>query len=169
MDITQIYALAMGGAAFCFVITRVLSQLGRYLEHLAPQVSKHFFFRYIIHRHALIGPWTVASVCIQLMYLTTNIFCVCFRASDVAQAGNRAGTMSLINLAPLLCGHHFDFLADVSGLSLESWRVVHRSSGVIVFVLVALHVILAAASKAPLFWTISQHPFVITVSEHPSD
>lgn len=164
MDVTQIYAIALGGAALCCILARALPQLDRYREHVALQVSKHLFFRYVIDRHALIGPWTVASVCLQMMYLMVNIFCVWFQTNGMAQAGVRAGSMSLINLAPLLCGHHFDFLADIFGLSLETWRVVHRSSGIMVFALVALHVLLAAVSKAPLFWTLGQHPFVITVS-----
>lgn len=59
------------------------------------------------------------------------------------EAGDRAGTLSIINIALLFFSLYLSFLADLLGLLLSNYRRIHRSAGIISFVLVALHIFAA--------------------------
>lgn len=77
------------------------------------------------------------------LYISLNVFCVTFRVTSFDEAGERAGTLSIINMAPLFFGLHLSFLADLLGLSLSNYRRIHRSAGIMSFALMALHVFAA--------------------------
>ena len=72
---------------------------------------------------------------------TFNIICVVFHATSLSDVSKRAETHSIINMAPLFVGAHWGFVADLLGLSLSDYRRVHRSAGLMSFVLVALRMI----------------------------
>jgi hypothetical protein len=150
MDITQAYALAAGGIAFPFPCANLFSYLPGFGHYVCLFMSKHLTYPYILNRHALLGPWSRADLLIQLVYLATNIFCLSFRVADISSAGLRAGTLSLINLIPLLSGPHLSFLADLLGIQLSTYRNVHRSAGFTAFALATFHVLTALATKHPL-------------------
>jgi hypothetical protein len=160
MEITRVYAVVVGGIAAAFLSMTLISLLAPYVFL---QISKQFVFLYVLDRHALIGPWSAADVLLQVIYLTANLFCISFRVANLSEAGLRAGTLSLINLGPLLSGPHLDFLADLLGLPLKAYRCVHRSAGLVAFALAVFHVLAAAATKSSTFQIVSLHPFVIIV------
>jgi len=56
-----------------------------------------------------------------------------------------AANLALINMMPLYLGPHLSFLADLFGISLKSFRIVHRSAGVMSFVLMLLHIFVVIA------------------------
>ncbi len=103
------------------------------------------------------------EILIQVVYLTINIFCLSFRVSDVAKAGTRAGTLSLVNMIPLFAGPSFGFLADRLGVPLKVYRRAHRSAGFMTFTLVLLHV-LAVVSQGSFSLGQPQHLFAVIVS-----
>lgn len=163
MEITQWYAIVVASAASSFLLLNLFAYLALFRGHISLIVSKHLTFPYVLSRHALLGPWSAADVLLQMVYLTVNVFFLSFRVTDMSQAGVRAGTLSLINMAPLFGGLHHDFLADLFGSSLKTCQRVHRSAGFAAFACAALHVIIAAMSKSPVLRTLSLHPFLIIV------
>lgn len=163
MDITQIYAIAAGGIFFMFILANCLHYISQLIKHASFFTFKHLIYPYLLNRHRFFGPWTRASVLVQLTYMTLNVFCVTFQVSTVSQAGLRAGTLSLINMIPLFAGPHHSFLADLLCVSLNAYRSVHCSAGLMSFVLALFHV-LASVSLASFSLAKGQYLFELLVS-----
>jgi hypothetical protein len=163
MNITLVYAIVIASIALCLLIRNFCSRLAPLLTHISMKMSKHLKYNYVLKRHAVVGPWSVASALVQAIYLTACIFCLTFGVADLSQAGRRAGTLSLINLGPPFASLHLDFLANLLGLSLGTFQKVHRLFGLAAFVLAAFHVLVAAAKEKQGFRTESLHSFVIIV------
>jgi hypothetical protein len=166
MDITQEYAIVLAGTSLCFLFWNLFVST-RFMTYLSVQISRRVSHIYVIDRHGLMGPWSAAGVLLQMVYLTMNLFCLCYRVDSLSNAGRRAGTLSLINLGPLLGGFHLDFLASLSGLSLKTIHRIHRSASFTAFSLAAFHVLTAAATENSAFRNETLHPFVIIVRAFP--
>ena len=163
MEITEIYAIVVGGVAFAFLFRTLCSVLTSFAAFFSLRISKHLIYPYVLDRHALLGPWSAADVLVQSIYLAVNLFCITFRVADLSQAGNRSGTLCLINLGPLFAGPHLDFLADLLGLPLKAYRCVHRSAGLLSFALAIFHVLAAVAIKSSTFQSEFSNPLIIIV------
>jgi hypothetical protein len=98
------------------------------------------------------------------MYITANIFCTSFHTSSISEAGLRAGTLSLINIVPLFAGPHLGFLADLLGVSINIYRRIHRSAGLMSFLLTLFHVIVGLTSITPFVIMAGQNLFALIVS-----
>jgi hypothetical protein len=170
MNPIQIYAVAAGGTFSLLVLVHLVPYLIPFCTRVSFYASKHLTYPYLLHRHQILGPWTRAGVAIQLAYLALNVFCVAvsdlswhdLRASTFAEAGDRAGTLTLVNMTPLFAGFHHAFLADLLGLSLKSIRGIHRSAGWMACGLLFLHA-MAAASQASLPLGVPQNLFAAIV------
>ena len=58
---TQIYAIVVAGIFYALLFLNGLPWIRRLARYLSP-LSKHFCYRYILHRHRLFGPWSRAGV-----------------------------------------------------------------------------------------------------------
>jgi hypothetical protein len=174
MDITQIYAMAMGG----FFLTLIALNCRPYIEQAWKRVagftSKYLTYPYLFRRHHVpylwtIGPWTPADILIQAVYVTANLFCLCFRASSMPEAGVRARELALVNLIPVSAGPHLSFLADVLGVSLSTYKLLHRSAGLMSSALTLFHVLTTVSSRASFSLVGSAHifGFVVEYVRHP--
>ncbi len=164
MEIAQIYAIVVGGVFLTLMILKGFPFIQRILQSVAIIISKYLTYPFIVRRHRLLGSWSPADVFLQLLYISLNVFCVTFRVASFNEAGDRAGTLSIINMAPLFFGLHLSFLANLLGLSLSSYRRIHGSAGVMSFALVALH-LFAAIHKDPTFsLRVFQNLYLIIVS-----
>jgi hypothetical protein len=139
MDITQIYAMAIGGFFGLLLALRTITSLVRILQPYMLLV-KHFFYPLVLRRHRFFGPWTRAQVFCHLFYLTINLFCSTYQVSTVQEAGDRAGVLSLINIMPTCLGWHLSFISDILGLSLLAYRHIHASTGAMSVFLGLFHV-----------------------------
>jgi hypothetical protein len=148
MDITQKYATAAGGVFFIFTLVNLLPHITPLMGHISLFTSKHLTYPYLIYRHRFLGPWSPADGLVQLIYLTANVFCFSFRVATISEVGLRAGTLSLINMIPLFAGPHLSFLADLLGVSLRTYRQVHRSAGLMSFALILFNVLVVVFSRA---------------------
>jgi len=164
MEITRIYAIVIGGILVLFVFTNWFRYISQFIRYLLFFMSKHLAYTYLLRRHRFLGPWTRAEVLIQAIYMTTNLFCLFFRVSKLSQASLRAGKLSLINMIPLLAGPHLSFLADILGVSVTSYRSVHRSGGLVSFTLGLCHVIMTAIGGGASNLISDQHLFELIVS-----
>ena len=146
MEITQGYAVALGGILVTLAVANLLpSDTLSSFSYLPPiarpplrQAVRYLRYPYLLHRYQYLGPWTRMDIITQAVYIISNSFCVGFR-SKLAEAGLRAGTLSLINLITLFLGPHLGFLADILGLSLGTFRHLHRSAGLLSSCLVLFH------------------------------
>lgn len=144
MEITLVYAIALGGVLLTLLLINLIPWFP-YLTLSTPtflqQALRYLTYPYLVRRHRFLGPWTCADIMIQLAYIASNSFCIGFRVSDVAKASVRAGSLSLINMIPLFLGPHLGFLADILGISLSTFRLLHRSAGLMSFGLALFHML----------------------------
>lgn len=149
MDIILGYAISVASV----LAAPILLNLIRYARPSAQQGFKYLTYPYLLRRHHLLGPWTVADVLLQLVFIACNCFCLGFRIpfSNILQAGIRAGSLSLINLIPLFLGPHISFLADIFGISLNNFRKMHRSAGFMSCGLVIVHIVIMLRSRTEVF------------------
>jgi hypothetical protein len=167
MDVTLGYAIAAGGVLFIPVFIHLFPRLS-YLTSFAPPrlrwVLKHLTYLYLVRRHQFLGPWTLADVIIQLVYIGGNSFCLGFRVSSIATAGVRAGNLSLINLITLFLGPHLSFLADTLGISLRTFQHIHRSAGLMALGLVLFHAIVTVTSPTAFALSDAKNLSAVVVS-----
>ncbi|PTB40388.1 hypothetical protein M441DRAFT_70199 [Trichoderma asperellum CBS 433.97] len=112
--------------------------------------AKAIGYCFLVNRHRLIGPFTVASAFLQLIYVGSNIVSLVYGINSVVEAASRAGTLALINLAPLYFSTHLSFLADIFGVSLATYRQLHRSCGLVAVAHVIFHGAFALAHRSHL-------------------
>jgi hypothetical protein len=120
---------------------------------------------YFVYRRRWLGFGTPAEVLVPLIYVAINvgIFFASIVFSTLQVAGLRAAYLSLINLAPALAGLHLGFLADVLGISLLTFKSVHRSAGVVSFLLLACHLSAVAILKIAFPINVAQNLFGVIV------
>jgi hypothetical protein len=129
---TDVYVICLCSCLLAlFLAKNVIPHVAAVLAALLFLPAKTLRCWFLIDRHALIGPLTVASAILHLVYLGGNIVCLVYDVDSVAQVALRAGTLSLVNMTPLYLATHLSFLADIFGLSLPTYRQLHRSCGLI--------------------------------------
>jgi hypothetical protein len=149
MEITLAYAIALGGVLLTLLLINLLPRLP-YLTFSTPPLLQRLMYlkyAYLVRRHQFLGPWTFADILVQVIYIASNSFCLGFRVSDIAKSGLRAGNLSLINMVTLFLGPHLSFLADILGISLSTFRLIHRSAGMMSCSLVLFHVLAMLVSS----------------------
>lgn len=140
MEILTAYALAAGGVLVSLVVTRALICIRSWSNAINAFVAKHLAYPYILSRHSFLGPWTRAGVLIHVGYATLNLLLIFFKVPSMGIAGNRAGTLSLINAVFLIASLQLSSLADLLGVSLKTCRRFHRAAGWTVLALVSFHI-----------------------------
>ena len=168
MDINQYYATAAGGIVIIFVLVNFLPHITRLAKHISLLISKHLTYPYLFHRHRFLGPWSRADVLVQLVYIAANIICLTFQVSTISKSSLRAGTLSLINTILAFAGPHLGFLADLLGLSMSTYRHLHRSAGIMSCSLTFFHVFVAVASQPSFGLDLPQNLFAVIVSVRSS-
>ena len=128
-------------------------------------------YRYILHRHRLVGLWSRASVLLQLIYIAGNITCISLgvshsrlQISTLSQAGLRAGTLSTINLIPLFVGPHLGSLVDLLGVNPSAIQQIHRLAGVMAVLLAVFYTLVAIGSLLSFRLDLPQNIFAVIVS-----
>ena len=164
MDITIVYANIIGGGFGLLLLINSLPLIIRLVRYLSPLISKHLIYRYILHRHRLLGPWSRADVLVQLIYIAGNICCFEFWDTTISQAGLRAGTLAMINLILLFVVPYLSTLADLLGVTLSTFRQIHRSAGVMAVMLTIFHVLFMLASRPSFPLDLLQNKFAVVVS-----
>jgi hypothetical protein len=167
MDTIPVYSSAAGGLLCIFVLIRYLPNIATVIEYVSILISKYLTYPYVLHRHQIVGPWSITGIVVHLIYVTVNLFSLIFysfEVSTISEAGRRAGTLALVNMIPLFAGPHLTFLADQLGVPLKTVRHLHRSASLMTFVLCAFHVVVIAASRAPLPLGVAQNLFAVIVS-----
>jgi hypothetical protein len=151
MDSLIIYAIAAGGTFGLLFLIKTAAFIASKLHKVTVPLQRHLTLP-VLFAHRPFGPWTRADVFLHFSYISINIFLVLFRASAIAGVGRRAGTLAVINLVLPLSTIHLSSLADLLGIHLQTCHKVHRATGWIAIVLLAIHAIIAfvEGSQFPL-------------------
>lgn len=168
MNANQVYAIVIA-SIFCVLLLinsrRWITHIVRFLSII---ISKHLIYSYALRRHRYIGPWSRASILVHLVYIAGNIACFSLEINEsslqfspLSQASLRAGTLSLVNLIPLFAGPHLSTVADLLGLTLDTFRQIHRSAGVMTVLLAILHVLMAVSAQLPFALNLHHNLFAI--------
>jgi hypothetical protein len=70
----------------------------------------------------------------------------------------------MINLIPLFTVPHLSTLADLLGVTLSTFRQIHRSVGVMAVMLTIFHLLVMIASQPSFPLDLPQNKFVVIVS-----
>jgi hypothetical protein len=139
MEITVIYAVVLSGICLGFLVVAQLSVRRNIIRTAYMFILKSVAYTFILHRHRWIGPWTVGAFMLQVSYIIANFVCIVFRVSSFADAGIRAGRLSMVNMIPLFLGPHLGFLADLLGMPVRAFHKVHCSCGAMSTGLMVFH------------------------------
>jgi hypothetical protein len=166
MDFPQLYAIAAGGVFVILIIIKHFPSIKRLIRLLILLASEHLTYPLVLRRYRFLGPWSRADVLIQLAYLAINIFLITFGITSFKDAWTRAGTVSVVNLMPLFFGFHLSFLADLLGVSLSTYRRIHRSVGSMSFLVGLFHVLAAVQSNSSYSLDASKNLYGLIVSHN---
>jgi hypothetical protein len=164
MESSQIYVIVVGGIFGILLFINCLPLIAHFVRYTTPLVSKYLIYRNVLYRHRFVGPWSRAGVFVQLLYITGNICCLKFWNTSTSQAGLQAGTLAVINLIPAFAGPHLSTLADLLGVSLGTFRKIHRSVGLMVAALTMFHVLVMVARRSSFPLNLPQNLFAVIVS-----
>jgi hypothetical protein len=149
MDSTQIYAIGVGAVFVSLIlVNKFISSCVKpkpFMKTISVLARRYFAYPELIRRHRYLGPWSPADVVMQLSYVAVNVFCL--KTTSVQMAGLRAGTLSLVNMIPLLASLHISFIADILGIRLASYQRIHRLAGIMSSFLLVLHVLTVFTSR----------------------
>jgi hypothetical protein len=167
MEAIYICVIAAGGIFTILFLLTLRPYLVQFIEHLVLLQSKYLTYPQILRRHSFLGSWTPAGFAVHVVYITMNVYCLEFWKLTTTKAGLRAANLALINMMPLFLGNHLSFLADLFGISLNTFRMVHRSAGMMSFGLALLHVLIVVASRASFSPGVPEYLYGLIVRGHP--
>lgn len=164
MNLDLIYFVSISSSLALITLVNAISFSLPLAKRLPPFFLRHFVYRYVVRRRRLVGPWSIATTLLQLAYVVVNGFCVVFEASSLREVGMRAGAISMVNLIPLLSGPHLGALADVVGLSLHTWKLLHRSACFMAVSQAIFHSVVSIITHPSIDWSAHRSLFGVLVS-----
>ena len=144
-DPSILFALGAGSLILGLFLYNTVKWLSLYSWQSAIIKAYLYYLHYpfSIRRSRLAGPVSRQEMLIQLLHAGSIVVANRIGISSLREAGTRAATLSVIYLVPLFFGSHLSFAADILGLSLHSYRIIHRSVSLSAFLLGLFHVIIA--------------------------
>ena len=172
IDNTLVYAACLGGLLFLLVLfplLRSVCPLALQLpilyvtRYISPFFARHLTHRTLIRRRKFMSRWSWTKALVVLFYFGVNILCLFLRFPGADQVGLRAGTLSLINMMILYTSPHLSFISDALGMSLDTYRHVHSSAGLMSFVLAAFHATMGTLNQGALSLQVPRDLFALIV------
>ncbi|KAH8650328.1 hypothetical protein BGZ60DRAFT_389188 [Tricladium varicosporioides] len=155
MDITQWYAVALGGLVVLFHVSYPILLIMRisgtyiatsFLKHLYhPRVRLH-----IRNSNRYIGFSSRTArfdVLLVVLFLVGNAVCLSVKVKDAASLTKRSGLLCIINLVPLALGEHMNLLASFLGVRLSAYASMHEWLGRVVMAEGLIHSVAAISSQ----------------------
>ena len=158
MTPTEIYALATGGILVLVLSNRLAAAVWRFTlrsellhkaQRLLHKVQQHLTLHYAVHRHRYIHPISYAKLLCILVFVSGLAVINVFGVRDFATASRRAGFIVITNLPFLFLASQLPFAADIVGVSIDVYYVMHRWLSVIMFVEVGVHLAFALVGSIP--------------------
>jgi hypothetical protein len=144
MDITQWYAVALGGLVVLFHALHLIMKISCFLKHLfCPQVrlSMRGFNRYI-------GFSTMRfDVMLVVLFLVGNAIFITVGVKDIASLVERSALLCTINLMPLALGERMNPIASIFRVRLSASASMHEWLGSVVMAEGVVHIAAALSSQ----------------------
>lgn len=148
MDPSRAYAIAAGGLFLLILLYRLTTRILSFIRSRTVFfLLKHFIYPYVFRRHRFMELVTREQFILQVVYWCATAACNFIRVNTMAQASARAGTLSVINLIPLLFAGKLSIAADLFGVSLRGFYGLHRSVGFMVVVQGLVHISILLKEK----------------------
>lgn len=165
INITTIYAIALGAIIFTLIFMKVLYCLAPLKSVVSVLFLKYLYYPYLLDRHRLIGPWTCVGTLFNLIYVAANLLGLLLWATSASEIGRRAGELSLANMVFLFAAQ-IPF-SDILGVSFHTSRKMHRSAAWMSVVLLIIHIVtpilinrIDFAVRDNIFAVIVSYPFL---------
>jgi len=155
-DILSWYSFSFACIFFVWLVLRAIYYVMtfKWLSTSLFLFLKHLVYPYIFPRVPLIGTATRLHVMMALGYISINIvFIMILGTKSKVDIGNRAATMSIINLVPLLCGPRLLLMTEMLGISLRTSLGTHQWLGRTAIAEILLHTIISLTTIDSLKWT----------------
>jgi hypothetical protein len=150
MDLLSIFATILLGSLGLVLVTRTLwICFIRTQRTLFATVYRHFVYPRLFPGQHIFNP-SRSEVFFHLVHWAGTVFCNVYGIHSISDAGQRAGNLALVHLAPLLATTQLSFASDLMGLSLTVTRSIHRAFGLMAAVQSAFHTTVAlTADRQP--------------------
>jgi len=130
MEIPNAYSLAFLSVLASLVCLHTMSSIwSKFHRSLYGILLRHIVYPRIFPGMHLINP-TRSGVFLYVIHWATTLFCNIYRVQSIAQAGLRAGRISIVHLVPLIASPQLSFNSDLMGLSLSTFKHLHYACGV---------------------------------------
>jgi hypothetical protein len=168
MFATTVHAIVVIGSFLFLFLLKFGYLLLRYVRHRATiWILKHLVNAVFIRRSNLFPPITRWFVLLTLLYWLGTAACNVFGVSSLADAGNRAGQLSVVNFVPLLLVNRLAFGADLLGLPRRTFHLIHGSIGFMTILQTLIHLI-GVLNQRPFDPGNQQQLYGLLVSVSPS-
>jgi hypothetical protein len=150
MDITQWYAVALGGVMALFIAACILLTITKLARTYASFLfMKHVFHRQIPQQLRGSAKTTWFDVVLIGAFSIGNILCTTVNVEDVSDLARRTGLMSIVNLVPLSLGPQMNLIADSCGISHDAFSRTHRYLGRLAIVEGFIHMVIVVSLREP--------------------
>jgi hypothetical protein len=155
MAIPLMYAAASGCILTLWMLVHLVAWLVKSAWiHTSSFLLKHFIYPHIFRRLRFIGAATRSEAFAISLYVAANVVCVAPPWDQSTDMSARAGTMSVINIVPLLCGPRLILITQLLGLRLRTHLGFHKWIGGTAVAQALLHTALSIVHrKTPFTWT----------------
>jgi len=162
----QIQGLAAGGIVLVLLLYKMSAYISRWIQDRTLfYIFKYLVYPILIQRRRFLGPLNrYSAFCIGVYWISTAA-CNIVGVRTLPQAGNRAGSLAVLHLVPLLFSGRLSFAADLLGFSLQTYFRLHNSIGIMAFTQTFIHITIFLANNAFLIHD-SQHFYGLLVCMH---
>jgi hypothetical protein len=143
MDNPLILAICMASLAIILAFARRYLRPASLSSLLPDFLVRHFIYPYCLSRHRLVGPWTRWDTLLAISYSIINTLCLLLPRPSIDHISRMAGQIALLNTLFLFTPNIMLF-ADILGMSLSTYRKLHRLLAVTALLMMCLHVIIEA-------------------------
>ena len=141
-----IYAICIAACLLINILWTLLKWISKFTRYrMLFWLAKHVVYPIIIRRTRFFPPITRIFALLTLLHWAGTLACNLVNVSSLAQAGQRAGILSIINFAPVLMFWSLGSAATLTGLSLRTVQLVHGSFGAMALVQSIAHIVINLA------------------------
>src|SRR5438034_151568 len=144
MKLTQIYTIVIASIGLLLIVYQLMLDISSFLyAHF-----HNFFLAYLIYSKLFqqlycIQPVSQYHFLLQLLYFDDTAVCNIFSVNTLLLTSSCAAYLLLINLLLLIFVIQHDFGAWLLGISLQAYKRIHGTIGVMTFLQALVHVSLS--------------------------
>ena len=140
---STIYMICAAGGFAILIFYQIIITLFMYFRrYVLFFIFKYFIHSIIIPRSRFTSPMTLWFLIFTILYWSGTAACNIIGVTTLLQASNRAGLLSVIKLAPLITFNRLGLGANILGLSLRTFQLIHSSVGIMAIIQASIHILL---------------------------